>query len=78
MDLKPAGHEFTIIVNGAEFHISAHELTGLQIKNLAQIPVDYELFHVHGSESTAVANEQSIHIHQKEEFRAIPAGTFGA
>ena len=78
MDSKLVEHQFTIIVNGREFRTAAHQLTGLEIKTLAGIPADYELFHVEGRESKAVANEQVIEIHEKEEFRAIPAGTFGA
>jgi hypothetical protein len=70
-------HQFTIVVNGSPFPTTAHELTGPQIKGLANIPVDYELFLVEGTNSKSVANEQAIHIHEKEEFRAIPAGTFG-
>jgi hypothetical protein len=56
---------------------SVHELTGSQIKDLAGVPQDYELFQVQGANTTAIGNEQQVHIHEKIEFRAIPAGTFG-
>ena len=71
-------HEFTILVNNQPFHTAAHELTGMQIKQLAGIPADYELFEVRGAETLPVTNEEKVHIHEKAEFRAIPAGTFGA
>ena len=69
--------KFTIFVNNQEVSTDAHELTGAQIKDLANIPANYELFKVEGNTSVAVGNDQVVHIHEKEHFRAIPAGTFG-
>lgn len=66
-----------IVVNGQEFATEAKELTGLQIKSLAGIPPDYELFAVHGDKSVPVANDEIVHLHERAQFRAIPAGTFG-
>ena len=51
--------------------------TGAQIKALAEIPNDYELWEVKGDETVPVGNEQEVHIHEGQHFRAIPAGTFG-
>ncbi len=70
-------HTFTITVNNQPFETSAHQLTGAQIKSLAGVPADYELFEVRGSETVPVPNDQVVHIREKQEFRAIPAGTFG-
>ena len=70
-------HTFTIIVNNKEFTTEAHQLTGLELKSLAGIPADYELFLVHGGNSVPVANDELVNIHERIEFRAIPAGTFG-
>jgi Multiubiquitin len=70
-------HLFTITVNNQPFETSAHQLNGTQIKSLAGIPADYELFEVRGTETVPVTNDQVVHIHEKQEFRAIPAGTFG-
>jgi Multiubiquitin len=72
-----AKHEFTIFVNNVEFHTPEHVLTGLQLKQLASVPADYELFEVKGETSVPIANEDKVHIHEKAHFRAIPAGTFG-
>lgn len=69
--------KFTIFVNNNPYQTSEHELTGAQIKVLAGVPNDYELFHVKGDETVPVGNDQSIKIHDNEHFRAIPAGTFG-
>lgn len=77
-DGRKKPHIFTIIVNNQEFSTQAHQLTGLEIKALAGIPGDYELFAVHGGNSVPVANDEVVHVHERIEFRAIPAGTFGA
>jgi hypothetical protein len=68
---------FTIIVNNQRFETSSKKLTGLQIKSLAGIPADYELFAVHGSTTVPVGNAEVINVKKDAEFRAIPAGTFG-
>jgi hypothetical protein len=69
---------FTIFVNNIELTTVAHELTGAQIKGLASIPDDYELFEVLGnSSSDPIPDNNLIHIHQNLHFRAIPSGTFG-
>lgn len=68
---------FTIFVNNNEFQTSAHELTGSQIKQLAAVPADYELFEVRGEQTVPIGNDQTVHIHDKMHFRAIPPGTFG-
>lgn len=69
--------QFTIFVNNKSFTTHQHQLTGGSIKSLAGVPADYELFQVKGDQTVAVGNEQLVHIHSNEHFRAIPAGTFG-
>lgn len=73
-DQKPT---FSVIVNNIEFQTSEHELTGSEIKALAGVPADYELFEVKGDQTVSIGNEQSVEMHNKIHFRAIPAGTFG-
>ena len=70
-------HAFTILVNNARFKTSQKQLTGLQIKALAAIPAEYELFAVHGGTTVPVGNSETVQLHEGAEFRAIPAGTFG-
>jgi Multiubiquitin len=74
---KPEKPAFTIFVNNNPFTVHDHELTGAQIKTLAGIPADYELFEVKGDQTVTVGNDQEVHIHNHMHFRAIPAGTFG-
>lgn len=70
-------HEFTIFVNNQPFKTTARELSGADIKALAGVPADYELFQINGNETSPVADGQKVHIHENQHFRAIPSGTFG-
>ncbi len=70
--------QFEIFVNGRPFSTSEHQLSGRQIKALAEVPDNYELFLEEGKESRPVGPDETIHIHEKQHFRAIPPGTFGA
>lgn len=70
--------KFEILVNNQPFTTSEHRLSGSQIKALAGVPADYELFEVKGDKTVTVGDSQEAQIHQKLHFRAIPAGTFGS
>ncbi len=67
----------TITVNNQPFVTEARKLTGLQVKAIASIPAEYELFIVRDGNSVPVANDEVINLKKDSEFRAIPAGTFG-
>lgn len=69
--------KFTIFVNNKPIETTEQKLTGSQIKELGQVPADYELFEVKGDHTVPVGNEQKVEIHNNQHFRAIPAGTFG-
>ncbi len=69
--------EITFFVNNQPVATTQKELTGAAIKQLAKVPADYELFRVTGAETQRITDNQVVHIHPKEQFRAIPAGTFG-
>lgn len=71
-------HTITFFVNNQEVTTTESQLTGAAIKALANVPADYELFEVHGSETVPIGNDQTVHIHEKLHFRAIPPGTFGS
>lgn len=70
-------HEITIYVNNNPFKTPEKEPTGSQIKALAGVPPDYELFRVEGGKSVPVGNDERVKLHENEHFRAIPSGTFG-
>jgi len=67
----------TFFVNNQPVETTQKELSGLAIKQLAKVPADYELFRVAGAQTERIADNTVVHIHPKEQFRAIPAGTFG-
>ena len=70
-------HAIKFFVNNTTFTTTEKELTGAQIKALAGVPADYELFEVQGEHTVPVGNEQKVHLHENLHFRAIPAGSFG-
>ena len=70
-------HEITIYVNNQPFKTTSKSLTGLEIKRLAGVPADYELFEIQGEQTIPVGNEQEVRIRENLHFRAIPSGTFG-
>jgi len=70
-------HEISLFVNNQRFKTTEQELTGTQIKALAGIPSDYELFHVEGTNSVPLGDADHVQLHAGEHFRAIPSGTFG-
>lgn len=76
-DKEKKDKQFTIFVNNVAFTTNERELTGAQIKALAEVPADYELFQVKGDQTVPIGNEQVVHINNNDHFRAIPAGTFG-
>jgi hypothetical protein len=69
--------EFVIFVNNKPFKTAATQLTGDQIKALATVPSNYELFRIEGDKSIPVGPNEEVKIKDGEHFRAIPPGTFG-
>ncbi len=69
--------EITFFVNNQPIVTTQRELSGTAIKELAKVPLDYELYEVRGGETVRIGDNQVVHLHEKEQFRAIPAGTFG-
>lgn len=50
------------------------DVTGLQIKQKAGVPADYELARVEGNRRIAVPDDQVIEIKNGEHFIAVPSG----
>lgn len=74
---KSGKHQITIFVNNVSFTTQERKLSGAQIKALAGVPSDYELFQVKGDQTLPIGAEQVVHLENNDHFRAIPAGTFG-
>lgn len=66
-----------IFVNRTKYETSAHQLTGLQILELAGFGNDHDLFFLQGegdpSGGTPIGLDQAIEIKPGMHFRAIPA-----
>jgi hypothetical protein len=69
--------EIIVKVNNKAFKTTERELTGAQIKTLAQFPNDYELFRVEGHNSVPIGNDELVQLKDDEQFRMIVSGTFG-
>ena len=50
-------------------------VTGLQIKQQAGVPADYDLARRQGQKLELVTNDQTIEIKNGEQFVALPPGT---
>jgi hypothetical protein len=50
-------------------------VTGLQIKQKAGVPVDYDLARRQGQKLELITNDQTIEIKNGEHFVALPPGT---
>lgn len=67
----------TFFVNNKPVETVEKELSGAAIKQLAEVPADYQLFEIRGQETVPVGDNQIVKIHKDLKFRAIPPGTFG-
>ena len=69
--------DYEIFVNNKRFVTTSPQLSGNGIKQLANVPQNYELFLIHGNQSEPIGPDQTLEIKNGEHFRAIPPGTFG-
>jgi len=61
----------TIEVNNKPFEAPKSTLTGAEIKALAGVPPDFQLYRLHGKNLEPVANDDAIKLHEGERFRAV-------
>jgi hypothetical protein len=64
-------HPVTIVVNNREIEMPDREATGAEIKTAAEIAIEFSLFHVHGSKLEPVADDETVKLHEKQQFRAV-------
>ena len=50
-------------------------VTGLQIKDRAGVPIDYDLARRHGQKLELITNDQTVEIKDGEQFVVLPPGT---
>jgi hypothetical protein len=69
-----AGHEprlVAIIVNNRSVEVP-HKTTGAEIKALAGVPADFELFRIEGDQEKPIADKEELTVHPDERFIASP------
>lgn len=75
-DVKPHPHHF--YVDGKEYSADKAHLTGLEIKTIAGVPGNYQLFleEEGNAPDRAISDGETIGI-EKKHFFAVPPATFG-
>ena len=62
-------HGVEITVNNQPVTVPKHT-TGAQIKELAGIPADFQLFVVRGDHEDEITNDENVTVHAKQRFIA--------
>ena len=72
-------HDHHFFVDGKKYSTEKISLTGLEIKAIAGVPGNYQLFlEAHGNKpDRAISDGESIVIENNEHFFAVPPATFG-
>ncbi len=77
-EAKKPNHFF---VDGRKFETDQTALTGAQIKQMANVPANYQLFLEEEGETPdkAIADSEAVNVAEKtRHFFAVPPATFGA
>jgi hypothetical protein len=76
-DVKPVLHHF--YVDNKEYSSDKNFLTGLEIKNIAGVPGNYQLFLEEEGDQPdrAISDGDTVSVGRKEHFFAVPPATFG-
>ena len=72
-------HEFTIFIDAVKYIVNKTSLTGAEIKALARIDAQYQLFLEEQGDrpDKAIADNEAVAIRQDMHFYAIPPATMG-
>jgi hypothetical protein len=69
---------YKIFIDGTEFIVESEEMTGEQIKRLAEKPQDYKLFLERpGQPDLLIRDEEVVRIRDGEHFHTVPPANFG-
>jgi hypothetical protein len=61
----------TVEINNKSYEAPKGELTGAEIKALADIPADFQLYLLHGNQLESIGNDRVVKLHEGERFRAV-------
>lgn len=72
-------HDHKFYVDGIEYSTDKPSLTGLEIKTIANVPGNYQLFLEEEGNvpDRAISDGQAIEMGQFKHFFAVPPATFG-
>lgn len=73
----PHGAKHTIEIDGKEYPVSEQTMTGAQLKALAGIASEYQLFLEQPGEDRSVGDNDSIKLNNSMKFYSLPPATFG-
>jgi Multiubiquitin len=70
---RPTSRTITIEVNNKSYEAPRMEMTGAEIKRLAGVPLDFQLYRLHGASQRLdpIENDQLVKLHEHERFRAV-------
>lgn len=76
---KPAdaGPKHKIFVDEKEFEVDSNTLSGAQIKALASVSAEYQLFLEMEGDDRQISDTDSVKIHSNMKFYSLPPATFG-
>lgn len=80
VETKTEAKKFNIFVNDTKYTVDETDMTGLQLKALADIPVANQLFlEVPGPEDDdPVRDNEDLHLKSGMKFYDVPVGNLGA
>ena len=79
-DTKPKpepGPKHKIFVDEVEYIVNSNNLTGAQIKELSNTPMEYQLFLEQAGDDQQITDSYTVKIHSNMKFYSLPPATFG-
>ena len=67
----------TIYINETPYQVDEKSMTGAELKVLASVPAEYNLFLEARGDDQPVSDDQSIKLHKDMKFYSLPPATFG-
>lgn len=62
----------TVVINGTRVTFPTDDVTGRQIKEAADIPLDYSLYLRHPGDNEPISNDEHVELHEGGQFFSRP------
>jgi hypothetical protein len=76
-EAQPQGTTYHVHINKKLYVLHEPVLTGEQLKKLAGIPLENQLFIEHGGRDTPIGDQQGVAMENGQHFYDVAPGTFG-